>query len=67
MVLDDGVPYATRGWALLVPYPELRCRVLIGADEVPALERRAGRRLLAVTVTHVRTLASVQLLSLIHI
>jgi hypothetical protein len=61
MVLDDGAPYATRGWALRLPHPELRCRLLIGSDELPALERRAGRRLLAVTVTHIRTLASVQL------
>jgi hypothetical protein len=32
----------------------------MGADEVPALARRPGRKLLALTVTHIRTLASVQ-------
>jgi hypothetical protein len=61
MVGEHGEPYATRGWALRFTDPDLpRCRVVIGADEAHALARRPGRKLLALTITHVRTLASVQ-------
>jgi hypothetical protein len=62
MVGEHGEPYATRGWALRFPDPDRpRCRLVIGADELPALGRRPGRKLLALTITHIRTLASVQL------
>jgi hypothetical protein len=61
MVVDDREPHAARGWGIRFPRPgQPRCRVMIGAQELPALERRPGRRLLALTITEVRTLVSVQ-------
>ena len=61
MVGDDLAPHAARGWGIRFPHAgRPRCRVIIGAQELPALERRPGRRLLALTITEVRTLVSVQ-------
>jgi hypothetical protein len=61
MVIGNGEPYAARGWAVRLPYSDRpRCRVVIGTDEVAALDRREGRKMLSVTITNVRNLASVQ-------
>lgn len=61
-VSDDGEPFATRGWGLtVVDADRPRCRLVLAADDLPALVRRGGRGLFAVTVTNVFTLASVQL------
>jgi hypothetical protein len=57
-----GAPFVTRGWALTVPDPvRPRCRLILGADDLPIFDTLGPRRLVSVTVTDVRTLDSVQL------
>jgi hypothetical protein len=57
----DGAPYAGRAWGLAQPEPDRPVlRVILDADDVPFLVGRPDRNVLALTVTHVRTLESVQ-------
>jgi hypothetical protein len=60
----DGAPLATRGWGLLVLSPTdggaLRIRLVVDADDAPALDQLAPARRVAVTGADVRTLRSAQ-------
>jgi hypothetical protein len=60
-VAPDGAPYAARGWAITFPEEHRPViRVVVGSADVPYLSGASDRPVLAVTVTDVRTLDSVQ-------
>jgi hypothetical protein len=62
-LVDDGVPYVTRGWALTVVSDapgQLRLRLVLSSEEQPWFEHRQPSRAIAVTAADPRTLRSVQ-------
>jgi hypothetical protein len=60
-VAPDGTPWAARGWAVTIPEEDRPViRVVVGTADVPFLAGPTDRPVLAVTVTHVHTLESVQ-------
>jgi hypothetical protein len=61
-VLDDGGPYATRGWGMtLLPGEPVRARLLLAADDAVVATALAAGRAIAVTAADVPSLRSVQL------
>lgn len=60
-VLDDGEPYASRGWGLtLLPGVPARARLLLAADDDVGVAALAPGRAIAVTAADVPSLRSVQ-------
>jgi hypothetical protein len=61
-VLDDGEPYATRGWGMtLLPGEPVRVRLLLAADDAVGAAALAGGHAIAVTAADVPSLRAVQL------
>ncbi|UDY34642.1 hypothetical protein [Dermatobacter hominis] len=66
LTLEDGAPYATRGWGLRVedPDPDREClavvHLLLPADDATGIEGVAPGRAVAVTAADVMTLVSAQ-------
>jgi hypothetical protein len=60
-VLDDGEPYAMRGWGMtLLPGEPVQARLLLAADDVVGAAVLAGGRAIAVTAADVPSFRSVQ-------